>query len=117
MSSNQLSGSIPGLSANSRMSYLDLSSNQLSGNIPETIGTLINLRFLSLSFNLFEGTLPTSLSRLQRLDEIQLVGTNIINHTEGKMFFAVEACIIYVDIPKAKMMLKRRLPSLNHISM
>jgi len=103
LSSNQLTGGIPDLSANSRMSYLDLSSNQLSGTIPDSVGSLVNLRFLSLSFNPFEGTIPTSLSKLQKLDEIQLVGTNIINQTE--------------DIPKAKMMLKRRLPSLNHISL
>lgn len=84
LSSNQLTGSIPDLSTNTRMSYLDLSSNQLSGTIPDNVGSLVNLRFLSLSFNLLEGTLPSSLSRLQKLDEIQLVGTNIINQTEGQ---------------------------------
>lgn len=43
---------------------------ELSGSIPSCIGNLTNLRFLMLALNSFTGSLPTSLSNLNRLQNM-----------------------------------------------
>ena len=46
---------------------LQLGSCGLTGTIPLEIGLLINLGFLSLGYNSFLGTLPSTISLLQKL--------------------------------------------------
>ena len=76
---NQLSGTIPDLSALTSLQRLRLDNNQLSGTIPATLGNLTSLQELYLYLNQLRGPIPdlsalTSLQRL-RLDNNQLSGT------------------------------------------
>jgi Leucine-rich repeat (LRR) protein len=70
LNNNQLSGSIPGLSALTQLSYLSLINNQLSGNIPDLSG-LIQLDRLNLSYNQLSGAIP-DLSALTQLRYLYL---------------------------------------------
>lgn len=58
---NNLSGSIPDLSALKQLASLHLEDNELSGKIPESLGKLNNLRDLSLQNNKLEGDIPDTL--------------------------------------------------------
>ncbi|CAL5356751.1 unnamed protein product [Camellia sinensis] len=82
LSGNSLSGKLPfGLYNISTINMLSLANNQLEGDIPPHIGsTLANLKFLSLSSNLFTGTIPTSLSNASGLELISL-STNYFSGT------------------------------------
>ncbi|GKB46071.1 kinase-like domain-containing protein [Tanacetum coccineum] len=73
---NNLSGSIPLEIKDLKMlSGLDLSYNKLSGNITSSLGECISLTELYLSGNIFQGTIPPSLSSLGGLHgEVPVVG-------------------------------------------
>ncbi|OIT29573.1 PREDICTED: probable LRR receptor-like serine/threonine-protein kinase At3g47570 [Nicotiana attenuata] len=55
---NYFRGSIPSLSSLRGLRILDLSNNNLSGQVPQYLGDF-DLQLLNLSFNSFEGSLPT----------------------------------------------------------
>ncbi|KAK6938513.1 Protein kinase domain [Dillenia turbinata] len=68
---NELSGQIPNLMGSlSSLLELDLGSNKLSGNIPHMPVTL--QISLNLSSNLFQGSIPDSLSSLTALEVLDL---------------------------------------------
>jgi Leucine-rich repeat (LRR) protein len=67
---NQLTGSIPELSALRQLQALNLTENQLSGNIPD-LSDLTQLRTLSLSKNHLSGNIP-DLSALTQLTGLSL---------------------------------------------
>jgi Leucine-rich repeat (LRR) protein len=58
LSSNQLNGTIPDLSALTSMTTLDLSYNQLSGDVPLTFASLTGLSSLDISYNALTATIP-----------------------------------------------------------
>ena len=70
LSSNLLAGRLPN-SWYPSLEFLDLDNNGFSGPIPESIGTLKNLRLLSLENNDFT-SLPNSLVDLQSLEELSI---------------------------------------------
>ncbi|KAI3515414.1 hypothetical protein L1887_14310 [Cichorium endivia] len=51
---------------------LDLEGSLINGTIPETLGRLVNLRFIYLSRNGLTGPIPKSLGRLRFLDALYL---------------------------------------------
>ena len=67
---NQLSGTIPDLSALTSLQRLRLDNNQLSGTIPD-LSALTNLQRLFLHKNQLSGTIP-DLSALTKLQELYL---------------------------------------------
>ena len=75
---NQLTGTIPDLSALTNLVWFDLGSNQLTGTIPD-LSALTNLQYLYLFNNQLTGTIPdlSALTNLQSLDLFnnQLTGT------------------------------------------
>uniref|UniRef100_A0A1J3I0B0 Leucine-rich repeat receptor-like tyrosine-protein kinase n=1 Tax=Noccaea caerulescens TaxID=107243 RepID=A0A1J3I0B0_NOCCA len=99
LSWNSLSGSIPSSLSNlTKLSTMNLQGNHLSGTIPSNIGnldSLIELQLgqnmlrgkipvmprklqisLNLSYNMFEGPIPASLSVLDRLEVLDLSNNN-----------------------------------------
>jgi Leucine Rich repeats (2 copies) len=70
---NKLSGSIPESLdvVLTNLIYLELHSNLLEGKIPNFQG-MTALKSLSLSGNLLNGTIPDSISRLTRLERLDL---------------------------------------------
>ncbi|KQK09670.1 receptor-like protein kinase 5 [Brachypodium distachyon] len=77
---NSISGAFPTsvLYRCASLRHLDLSQNYLAGELPAGIGRDIgqNLTFLILSGNSFNGTIPTSLSRLRNLQRLSLDNNN-----------------------------------------
>jgi PKD repeat protein/Leucine-rich repeat (LRR) protein len=70
LANNNLSGSIPDLSALTQLYQLDLESNNLSGSIPD-LSALTQLQYLSLSNNNLSGSIP-DLSALTQLQSLHL---------------------------------------------
>ncbi|RAL44924.1 hypothetical protein DM860_003683 [Cuscuta australis] len=59
MQANSLNGSIPqSISSMKELEFIDISHNKLSGRIPNSLETL-HLAYLNLSFNNFEGDVPS----------------------------------------------------------
>ena len=73
---NQLSGSIPDLSALTNLEVLDLHANQLNGSIPD-LSALTNLTQLSLGWNRLSGTIPSDLGNLTNLTYLNLYSNQL----------------------------------------
>ncbi|MDE0312808.1 MAG: leucine-rich repeat domain-containing protein [Caldilineaceae bacterium] len=69
LAGNNLSGTLPDLSALTQLTILDLDFNQLTGSIPD-LGALSQLEWLSVSSNRLTGTVPVlnTHTKLERLD-------------------------------------------------
>ncbi|KAK9291155.1 hypothetical protein L1049_009343 [Liquidambar formosana] len=77
LSFNSFSGSIPvSFTRSPSLIFLALQHNNLSGSIPDSWGGtgkhIYRLQSLSLDHNLFSGTTPISLSKMERLENISL---------------------------------------------
>ncbi|KAL8467242.1 hypothetical protein ACS0TY_036098 [Phlomoides rotata] len=72
-SSNDLSGFLPIFNGFSKLEILDFSRNSLSGEIKSELGGLGSLRSLNLTWNRFQGTVPTNLGKIE---ELRLSGNN-----------------------------------------
>ncbi|GKV53336.1 hypothetical protein SLEP1_g59869 [Rubroshorea leprosula] len=71
---NRLKGQLPPSIANfsSKLEMLSLSGNQISGTVSEGIGNMIGLTFLDFSNNFLTGEIPTSMGKLERLQDLRL---------------------------------------------
>lgn len=69
---NSLHGTLPDLSALTRLETLTLSFNQIAGPIPQTLGAISTLDRLELAGNQFTGMIPASLSNLSALRTLDL---------------------------------------------
>ena len=76
---NNLTGSIPPELGNlATLEFLHLDRNDLTGAVPPEIGGMSSLRTLGLSNNLrMEGPLPTELTAIRRLEELQAGDTSL----------------------------------------
>ncbi|CAK9175123.1 unnamed protein product [Ilex paraguariensis] len=78
LSTNKITGEISevinGLSGckNNSLEMLDLGSNELTGSLPDSMGHLINLRYVVLRQNLFSGSIPETVGNLSSLEELYL---------------------------------------------
>jgi Leucine-rich repeat (LRR) protein len=70
--SNQLSGTVPDLSAMVSLEVLTLSGNQFSGPLPD-ISALPNLQVLSLAGNNFSGTLHSGITASNSLEHLNVM--------------------------------------------
>ena len=75
LSHNEMSGSIPDLSALTNLQTLYLHSNQLTGSIPD-LSPLSNLTDISLSYNQLSGPIP-NLSALSNLQTLSLYNNRL----------------------------------------
>jgi len=55
-----------------KVTSLILNGNDLSGTLPNSLGNLIHLEFLNLSFNQITGAIPTEIGQLANLEDIYL---------------------------------------------
>ncbi|KAK9127380.1 hypothetical protein Syun_016177 [Stephania yunnanensis] len=83
VSNNQISGKVPlelrnGLKS-TKIAVLNLRGNLFSGTIPLNINneTMPNLQFLTLSNNLIEGSIPSSICNLKQLRTVSLSSNNL----------------------------------------
>ncbi|KAK7263908.1 hypothetical protein RJT34_31507 [Clitoria ternatea] len=63
LSDGNIVGFIPNwfLDTSSNLAYFNISHNQLRGKLPNHVASFIEIEFLDLSFNLFEGPVPLSI--------------------------------------------------------
>jgi uncharacterized repeat protein (TIGR02543 family) len=87
LNGNQLTGTLPNLSAFAGLTSLDLGNNQLSGPIT-TISTLPNLQTVQLENNQLQGSVPDT-SGLTQLQTLALTGNDQVcrdpNHNYGSL--------------------------------
>ncbi|XP_075633175.1 receptor-like protein 7 [Castanea sativa] len=74
---NQFIGEIGEFKYNNSLDYLDLSYNMIQGSIPSSISRLVNLTTLVLSSNNLQGSVPSSISRLVNLNYLDLSSNNL----------------------------------------
>ncbi|KAM0895575.1 hypothetical protein ACQ4PT_023755 [Festuca glaucescens] len=72
LSRSKFSGQIPHLGRLQELKFLDLSYNSLQGSIPVTLTNCSNLRLLDLSRNLLMGEIPAEIAFLSNLTRLQL---------------------------------------------
>ena len=78
LSSNNLSGSMPGkLGDLSHLRLLNLKGNKLSGSIPAQLGKLSYLFLLELKNNELSGDIPSELGNLGSLSTVSLSGNSL----------------------------------------
>ncbi|KAK6940887.1 Leucine-rich repeat-containing N-terminal, plant-type [Dillenia turbinata] len=80
---NRLSGSIPGF-VSPTLSRLDLKHNDLTGSIPSSLSS--SLQYLSLSWNRLSGPVDQLLSRLDRLNYLDLSLNQLTGVIPGRVF-------------------------------
>ena len=94
LSKNNFGGSLTAFVGNIRsLTFLDIANNALRGEIPYTLSKMKNLKSLTLSNNMFSGSLRP-LRTLTNLDELLLDGNNfsdsemhwLSNLTETEVF-------------------------------
>lgn len=100
---NTLTGPIPDLSDLISLERLVLSGNQFTGCLPETIIQVSRLEHLDISFNPLTGTLPSAMSKLTKLQELDIQMTEI--EVEG------------IDFNMRKKLLLKKVASLKKISL
>ncbi|CAA0840866.1 leucine-rich repeat transmembrane protein kinase family protein [Striga hermonthica] len=76
LGNNRLSGQIPAMPSNLQIS-LNLSYNLFSGPIPRTLSRLTGLEVLDLSNNRFSGEVPVFLTQLSSLTKLVLSNNNL----------------------------------------
>lgn len=72
LSTNKFSGQIPRLDHLQELKFLDLSYNSLQGTIPVTLANCSNLRTLDLSRNLLVGEIPAEIAHLSNLTHLRI---------------------------------------------
>ena len=72
LQNNQLSGSIPTISASGTLKDLNLANNMLTGSIPSTVGDFSALVNLSLAYNQLTGEIPASFGNFKTLKKLNL---------------------------------------------
>ncbi|KAF9596034.1 hypothetical protein IFM89_006961 [Coptis chinensis] len=77
LSHQQLQGNVTIISELKALKWLDLSANMLQGTIPSAFGNLNELAFLDMSFNKLDSAIPTSLGNLRNLRYLNLSNNNL----------------------------------------
>ncbi|RHN54613.1 putative protein kinase RLK-Pelle-LRR-XII-1 family [Medicago truncatula] len=76
---NKFGGSLPNSigSLSTQLTELCLGGNLISGKIPVEIGNLVELILLAIDFNHFEGIIPTSFGKFQKMQYLALSGNKL----------------------------------------
>ncbi|TXG47633.1 hypothetical protein EZV62_026927 [Acer yangbiense] len=82
LSNNQLSDSFPSITFSMpSLQTIDLGSNSLYGGLPSDIfNYLPNLKVLDLPFNMFDGQIPSTISKCQKLQMLSLSYNNFTRY-------------------------------------
>ncbi|GMP23341.1 hypothetical protein CsSME_00000973 [Camellia sinensis var. sinensis] len=81
------------------LTRLYLGGNQLSGTMPVEFGNFINLNVLGMEANLFTGTIPDSIGKLQRLQGgWQLSGNKLSGKRPYTLANMTELVVLYLEV-------------------
>ncbi len=90
--SNNISGTLEGISSLTKLQDINLSDNLLTGSVPAEIGGLTNLYYLNFSYNELTGTLPPEISQLINLNYL-LLQWNGLTGSIPQEYAALEALV------------------------
>ncbi|CAA6661876.1 unnamed protein product [Spirodela intermedia] len=96
----------PSLGSCSTLASLNLSSNQLSGSLPGNLWWLNALRTLDLSFNLLSGEIPPGIEKMYNLRTISLRG----NRLSGSLPDGIGGCLLLKSLDLGENQLSGNLP-------
>ncbi|KAF3972603.1 hypothetical protein CMV_003896 [Castanea mollissima] len=102
---NRFIGEIGEFKYNNSLDYLDLSYNMLQGSIPSSISRLVNLSYLSLSSNNLQGSVPSSISRLVNLTYLSLSSNNLQGSIPSSISRLVNLTTLYLSSNNLSIML------------
>ncbi|XP_045813915.1 probable LRR receptor-like serine/threonine-protein kinase At3g47570 [Trifolium pratense] len=79
LSNNNFGGSLQNSIGNlsTTLDQLHFGVNQIYGQIPIELGNLINLSLLTLDYNKFQGTIPTTFGKFRKIQILELYGNNL----------------------------------------
>ncbi|XP_068652681.1 putative leucine-rich repeat receptor-like serine/threonine-protein kinase At2g24130 [Aristolochia californica] len=82
LAGNNVSGELPSVVGDLSTSLLQLhlEENLIYGFIPPSISNLANLTLLNLSFNLFNGSIPSEIGRMNKLERVYLSSNLLSGH-------------------------------------
>ncbi|AES75306.1 LRR receptor-like kinase family protein [Medicago truncatula] len=77
--SNNFGGHLPNSIGNfsTELKYLFMGGNQISGKIPDELGNLVGLILLTMEYNFFEGIIPTTFGKFQKMQLLSLDGNKL----------------------------------------
>ncbi|KAK7830498.1 leucine-rich repeat receptor-like tyrosine-protein kinase pxc3 [Quercus suber] len=81
----QLRGNVTLISELKALKWLDLSYNDFDGSIPSAFGNLSDLEFLDLSSNKFEGSIPIELASLTNLKTLNLSSNFLVGEIPDEL--------------------------------
>ena len=81
----QLRGNVTLISELKALKWLDLSYNDFDGSIPSAFGNLSDLEFLDLSSNKFEGSIPIELASLTKLKTLNLSSNSLVGEIPDEL--------------------------------
>ncbi|KAK4607861.1 hypothetical protein RGQ29_001610 [Quercus rubra] len=102
---NQFIGEIGEFKYNNSLHFLDLSYNMLQGFIPSSISRLVNLTHLDLSSNNLQGSIPSSISRLVNLITLDLSSNNLQGSIPSSISRLVNLTYLYLSSNNLSIML------------
>lgn len=90
LSRNHWSGSLPEFVVDNNLEFLDVVDTHINGTIPTSIGYLTKLQSLSIAQTQLEGELPTQIGLLSSLEEISMGLTNLTGTIPDELFELTE---------------------------
>ena len=92
-------GTWHGVSTNSegRVDSLRLAGNGLRGSIPPELGTLTNLRYLSIGANYLVGSIPPELGKLTQLEHLSMGQNSLIGTIPPELGELAQVSNLYLD--------------------
>ncbi|CAM8966828.1 unnamed protein product [Rhodiola kirilowii] len=85
LSHQDLRGNVTLISELSGLTRLDLSYNRFQGSVPSAFGNLSSLQFLDLSYNRFDGLVPPELGNLGDLVSLNLSNNSLVGQLPDEL--------------------------------
>ncbi|CAJ2646902.1 unnamed protein product [Trifolium pratense] len=110
ISSNNFGGNLPNFVGNlsTHLSQLYLGGNKISGEIPAELGNLIGLILLTLDYCHFEGVIPTTFGKFEKMQKLSMNGNKlsgeippIIGNLNQLYFLSINDNMLEGNIPSS----------------
>ena len=89
VSINNFGGQLPNYIGNlsTLLSELYLGTTQIYGKIPVELGNLVNLTLLTTEYNHFDGIIPATLEKFQKIEFLVVSGNNLSGYMHASLYW------------------------------